>query len=338
MTFQMLGLTQRISREEAAIRELQAALDETKRGGLAEGAHIHIVHLSDAGTSLNLIKDAKGNGASVSVETCPHYLAFSAEEVKDGDTRFKCAPPIRDEVNRQKLWNALLEGHIDMLSSDHSPSIPELKLPEEGEFLRAWGGISSLQFVLPATWSSGLKYGITLNQLATWWCEKPTKLIGLQNKGTIVSGNHADFVVWDPNIEFTIDDSHVSFHKHPEKYWQLLLGEILCTVVASIPQKPAVKLSLLSKDANQLRSITVYLLTDQHQMGNCHAQSLSYATKFLTKRSKTRRKARIAAPSLRGMDTHSWFPDGYLLHSPSKTTGCFSFLELTEVTGDLLFP
>ncbi|KAG0474631.1 hypothetical protein HPP92_014317 [Vanilla planifolia] len=220
--------------EEAAIRELQAALDETKRGGLAEGAHIHIVHLSDAGTSLNLIKDAKGNGASVSVETCPHYLAFSAEEVKDGDTRFKCAPPIRDEVNRQKLWNALLEGHIDMLSSDHSPSIPELKLPEEGEFLRAWGGISSLQFVLPATWSSGLKYGITLNQLATWWCEKPTKLIGLQNKGTIVSGNHADFVVWDPNIEFTIDDSHVSFHKHPNisaYMGKRLSGKVLATFV-----------------------------------------------------------------------------------------------------------
>ncbi|PKA53019.1 allantoinase [Apostasia shenzhenica] len=174
--------TRPASWEEAAIKELQTAMVETKAGGPAEGARVHIVHLSDARISLDLIKDAKSTGSSVSVETCPHYLAFSAEEIREGDTRFKCAPPIRDEGNRQKLWEALLDGHIDLLSSDHSPSIPDLKLFEEGDFLRAWGGISSLQFVLPATWSSGMKHGITLNQLVQWWSERPAKLAGLEHK------------------------------------------------------------------------------------------------------------------------------------------------------------
>lgn len=132
-------------REEAAIRELLTVTMDTRAGGPASGAHLHVVHLSDASSSLDLIKKAKAGGDSITVETCPHYLAFSSEEIKDGDTRFKCAPPIRDAANREKLWEALMDGHIDMLSSDHSPTIPELKLLDDGDFLRAWGGISSLQ-------------------------------------------------------------------------------------------------------------------------------------------------------------------------------------------------
>ncbi|PVH36024.1 hypothetical protein PAHAL_7G340600 [Panicum hallii] len=200
--------------EESAIRDLQRAMKDTEAGGRSEGAHIHIVHLSDAKASLELMKDAKRTGASVTVETCPHYLAFSADEVPDGDTRFKCAPPIRDGMNRENLWKALLDGHIDMLSSDHSPSAPDLKLMEEGNFLKAWGGISSLQFVLPVTWSYGKKYGITLNQLAAWWSENPAKLAGQKNKGAILPGYHADIVVWKPEAQFELDDSHSVYHKH----------------------------------------------------------------------------------------------------------------------------
>uniref|UniRef100_A0A804N5S5 Allantoinase n=1 Tax=Zea mays TaxID=4577 RepID=A0A804N5S5_MAIZE len=111
--------------------------------------------------------DAKRSGASLSIETCPHYLTFSSEEVPDGDTRFKCSPPICGDTNRENLWKALLDGHIDMLSSDHSPSTPDLKLMEEGDFLRAWGGISSLQ-------------------------------------GAILPGYHADIVVWNPKQNFNL--------------------------------------------------------------------------------------------------------------------------------------
>lgn len=220
--------------EEAAIRELNVAMHDTRTGGPAEGAHVHIVHLSDAKASLDLIKDAKANGASVSVETCPHYLAFTAEEIADGDTRYKCAPPIRDAVNRQKLWEALKEGDIDMLSSDHSPSVPDLKLLDKGDFLKAWGGISSLQFVLPVTWSCGQKYGITLNQLTSWWSEKPARLAGQSLKGAITSGNDADFVIWQPEVGFEIDDNYVIYHKHPSISPYLgsrLSGLVLATFV-----------------------------------------------------------------------------------------------------------
>ncbi|EEE61915.1 probable allantoinase [Oryza sativa Japonica Group] len=220
--------------EEAAIKDLQRAMKDTEIGGRSEGAHIHIVHLSDAKTSLGLLKDAKQNGARVSVETCPHYLAFSAEEVPDGDTRFKCAPPIRDSTNRDNLWEALLDGHIDMLSSDHSPSAPDLKLMEEGNFLRAWGGISSLQFVLPVTWSHGKKYGISLNQLASWWSERPAMLAGLKKKGAVLPGYRADIVVWKPEAQFHLDDSHPVYHKHRNISAYLgkqLSGKILSTFV-----------------------------------------------------------------------------------------------------------
>ncbi|KAL3519737.1 hypothetical protein ACH5RR_017886 [Cinchona calisaya] len=220
--------------EEAAIKALLTVSKDTRTGGPAEGAHLHIVHLSDARSSLELIKEAKKSGDSVTVETCPHYLAFSAEEIPDGDTRFKCAPPIRDAANKEKLWAALTDGDIDMLSSDHSPSVPELKLFSEGDFLRAWGGISSLQFVLPVTWSYGQKYGITLAQLASWWSEKPAKLAGLSLKGAISIGYQADFVVWEPEAEFHLDENHPIYHRHPNISAYIgsrLSGKVLATFV-----------------------------------------------------------------------------------------------------------
>ncbi|URE15674.1 Amidohydrolase family [Musa troglodytarum] len=223
--------------EEAAIKDLLAVAQDTKPGGQAEGAHVHIVHLSDAKASLDLIKDEKRNGpngASISVETCPHYLAFAAEEIADGDTRFKCAPPIRDVTNRQNLWEALIDGHIDMLSSDHSPSVPELKLFDEGDFLRAWGGISSLQYVLPITWTYGQKYGVSFPQIATWWSERPAKLLGQKYKGAIISGNDADFAVWEPEVEFELDENYKTYHKHPNispYIGRRLSGKVLATFV-----------------------------------------------------------------------------------------------------------
>jgi allantoinase/DNA mismatch repair protein MutS2 len=220
--------------EESAIRDLRRAMKDTEVGGRSEGAHLHIVHLSDAETTLDLLKDAKQSGARLSIETCPHYLAFSAEEVPDGDTRFKCSPPIRNAANKENLWGALLDGHIDMLSSDHSPSTPDLKLMEEGNFMKAWGGISSLQFVLPVTWSHGKKYGITLNQLVSWWSEKPAELAGQKNKGAILPGYHADIVVWKPEAEFHLNDSHAVYHKHRNISAYLgkeLSGHVLSTFV-----------------------------------------------------------------------------------------------------------
>ncbi|XP_057471138.1 allantoinase-like, partial [Actinidia eriantha] len=174
---------------------------------------------------------AKSSGDSVTVETCPHYLAFLAEEIQDGDTRFKCDPPIRDTTNREQLWEALVDGNTDMLSIDHSPTVPELK---KLNFLKAWGGIFSLQFVLPVTWSYGRNYGVSLEQLASWWSEKPAKLAGLDLKGAIEIGNHADIAVWEPEAEFDLDDSHRIYLKRPSISAYMgsrLWGKVLATFV-----------------------------------------------------------------------------------------------------------
>ncbi|KAL5157281.1 Allantoinase [Glycine soja] len=218
--------------EEAAIKELVGVTKDTRKGGPLEGAHVHIVHLSDSSASLDLIKEAKSRGDSISVETCPHYLAFSSEEIPNGDTRFKCSPPIRDAYNREKLWGA--EGHIDLLSSDHSPTVPQLKLLEEGDFLKAWGGVTSLQFDLPVTWSYGKKHGLTLEQLSLLWSKKPATLAGLESKGAIAVGNHADIVVWKPEVEFDLNEDYPVFLKHPSLSAYMgrrLSGKVLETFV-----------------------------------------------------------------------------------------------------------
>ncbi|KAE8733247.1 Allantoinase [Hibiscus syriacus] len=194
------------SMEEAAIRELLTVTKDTSIGGRAEGAHLHVVHLSDA-----------------------------TEEIPDGDIRFKCAPPIRGAGNKEKLWNALMEGHIDMLSSDHSPPVPELKLLNDGNFLKAWGGMSLYRsFVLPVTWSYGQKFGITLEQLVSWWSEKPAKLARQHSKGSITIGNHADIVVWEPEVEFHLNEGHPMFVKNPSisaYIGKSLSGNVLATFV-----------------------------------------------------------------------------------------------------------
>ena len=193
---------------------------------------IHIAHLA-AADSAALVRDAKAKGKALSVETCPHYLSFAAEEIADGDTCFKCAPPIRSAKNRNALWAALLRGDIDILSSDHSPAPPALKMMEEGDFLRAWGGISSLQLGLSATWSAGRERGATLEQMARWWSERPAALTGLDAKGAIAVGKDADFVVWDPDAEVVLDGSHAIFHRHKVHPYQgrTLRGRVLATFV-----------------------------------------------------------------------------------------------------------
>ncbi|CAM6107609.1 unnamed protein product [Calypogeia fissa] len=224
------------SGEAEAVRQLVEVAEDTAPRGPAEGAHIHLVHLSDAGKTLSLVKDAKRKGYSFSVETCPHYLALTAEDVKAGDTRFKCNPPLRDAANRDKLWKALKEGSIDMLSSDHSPSPAEMKGLEHGDFLSAWGGISGLQFVLPVTWTAGKPYGITLEQISNWWSTFPAKVANLERKGAIQFGKDADFVVWDPESSFILDDGHTNHHKHELTPYsgRTLSGKVISTFVRGL--------------------------------------------------------------------------------------------------------
>jgi allantoinase len=143
-----------------------------------------------------VLQDAKAKGLPVTVETCVHYLNFAAEEIPLGDTRFKCAPPIRGVANREKLWDGLVAGALDIVSTDHSPAPPELKKVEEGDFLAAWGGISGLQYALAGTWDGMQKRGMTPSQLTALWSTAPAKLLGISHiTGELSEGKKADVVV-----------------------------------------------------------------------------------------------------------------------------------------------
>ncbi|MFZ0521217.1 MAG: allantoinase AllB [Candidatus Acidiferrales bacterium] len=176
-------------------------------------ARIHIVHLSSS-DALPVLQHARNEGAKVSVETCPHYLTFAVEEIADGATEFKCAPPIRERENREKLWEGLANGTIDFIATDHSPCPPAMRLPEEGDFLRAWGGIASLQLSLAAVWTEASSRGYAVTQIARWLCGGPARLAGLERKkGSIAPGCDADLVVWNPDEKFRVDPAQL-LHRH----------------------------------------------------------------------------------------------------------------------------
>jgi len=167
-------------------------------------AWVHVVHLSSS-DALPCLRRARAEGAKVTVETCPHYLTFTAEEIRDGATEFKCAPPVRRRVNREQLWQALADGSIDLVATDHSPCPPAMKCRETGDFMRAWGGIASLELSLPVMWTEARQRGAGVKQIARWLCAGPSRLAGLSRKGTIAVGCDADLVVWDPEAEFRVD-------------------------------------------------------------------------------------------------------------------------------------
>jgi len=177
------------------------------------GARVHVVHLSAAG-ALPTFRQARADGLPMTVETCPHYLCLTAEEVPDGATQFKCAPPIREAGNRESLWSGLAEGTIDCVVSDHSPCTPDLKRQDTGDFGQAWGGISSVQLLLPALWTEASKRGHTLDDLARWAAWGPAAVAGLAGKGAIAEGNDADFAVFAPEETFTVDPGALH-HRHP---------------------------------------------------------------------------------------------------------------------------
>lgn len=192
----------------------QAAIDLLIELSERTSARVHVVHLASA-DALASIGGARAKGLPLTVETCPHYLAFAAEDVADGDTALKCAPPIREGEHRERLWSALMDGVIDLIATDHSPAPAALKHIEDGDFLAAWGGIASLQIALPVVWTGAAARGIPLHRLAGWMSAAPARLAGLGGrKGVIAPGYDADLVIFDPDREMIVDSSRL-YHRHP---------------------------------------------------------------------------------------------------------------------------
>lgn len=186
--------------EEAELTAIEHVIAGVRR----TGARAHILHLS-AAAALVPLAAARAEGLPITVETCPHYLSFSAEQIADGATEFKCCPPIRDDRNRDALWQGLLDGIIDIVVSDHSPSTRELKLGHDGDFGAAWGGIAGLQVGLAAVWTEARRRGIRLETVVDWMSRRPADLVGLTHRGRIEVGSTADLCVFAPDETVTVD-------------------------------------------------------------------------------------------------------------------------------------
>ncbi len=172
---------------------------------------LHIVHLSTA-LALEELRAARAEGLPITVETCPHYLHFAAEEITDGATLLKCAPPIRSKNNQQLLWQGLRDGIIDIIVTDHSPCPPAMKQEESGRFDLAWGGIASLSLALSVIYTECFHRGFTLNDLVRWMSSGPATLAGLSHRaGALEAGRDANFVVFDTDAEFTVTTDRLHY-------------------------------------------------------------------------------------------------------------------------------
>lgn len=192
--------------EQSAIEQVIDAVRET-------GGRAHILHLSSA-AALGAIRAAKAEGLRLTVETCPHYLSFDEEHIPDGGTQYKCCPPIRDRANQELLWEALVDGTIDLVASDHSPSTAALKFAGDGDFELAWGGISGLELSFRAVWTGARARGIPLATVVRWMSTATSDLVGLSDRGRITVGAQADLLAFDPEATFVVDATSLA-HKNP---------------------------------------------------------------------------------------------------------------------------
>lgn len=201
----------------------------------------HIVHLS-AARALPSIRTARANGARLTVETCHHYLSIAAEDIPDAHTEYKCCPPIRARSNQELLWQAVCDGDINMVVSDHSPSTPGMKLltsgsKNRGDFLKAWGGISSVQFGLPLFWTNCQRYGLQIPDLVRLLCTEPAKMCGLDSvKGRLEVGYDGDVCVWDPEDTFTVTRDIIEFQNKANPYMdRKLRGVVHASFIRGYP-------------------------------------------------------------------------------------------------------
>jgi allantoinase len=194
------------------------------------GFRLHIVHLSTA-LALDELRTARAEGLPVTVETCPHYLHFAAEEIADGATLLKCAPPIRNKENQQQLWSGLRDGIIDMIVTDHSPCPPAMKGEESGRFDLAWGGIASLSVALSVIHTECRQRGLTLDDIVRWMSSAPAALAGLSHRaGSLAAGRDASFIIFDSDAEFTVTPDRLHYRHAISPYLnQALRGTVIAT-------------------------------------------------------------------------------------------------------------
>nr|WP_202512535.1 allantoinase AllB [Streptomyces sp. SID3343] len=217
--------------DEAETVAVGQLLETAKR----TGARVHVLHVSSADV-LPLLDAARADGIAVTAETCPHYLTLIAEGVPEGNTAFKCCPPIRSKDNRDRLWDGIRAGSFAAVVSDHSPCTADLKRLDAGDFALAWGGIASLQLGLPTVWTEARARGFALADVVALMSTGPARLAGLARKGAITPGHDADLVAFDPDAVFTVDATALH-HRNPVTPYagRELTGAIRTTWLAGAP-------------------------------------------------------------------------------------------------------
>ncbi len=225
-----------LSRPDAAET---AAIARLLDGARETGCRVHVLHLSSA-RALDLLADARAEGLPVTVETCPHYLCLAAEDIPDAAPEFKCCPPIRDEGNRAALWEALTDGVIDVVVSDHSPTTAAMKCAGDGDLQQAWGGISGLQVGFVAVADEALRRGIGLERVAAWMATGTADLVGLSRKGRIAVGADADLAVYDTAAPQVVEAGRLA-HRHPLSAYdgRPLAGAVTHALLRGEPVPPA---------------------------------------------------------------------------------------------------
>lgn len=175
------------------------------------GAKLHVVHVS-SGSGVAAAMTARAAGVDISIETCPHYLFFTDEDLETLGVVAKCAPPLRDAAEQGRLWEDLLDGRIDFVASDHSPTEPSMKI--EGDFRASWGGIAGVQSTLAVLLERGHNgRRLAVERVASLLAVKPVERFGIRGKGAMVVGNDADLLLLDPDGTYTLDAAML-FQRH----------------------------------------------------------------------------------------------------------------------------
>lgn len=196
---------------------------------LATSARVHICHASMPSIVEKVIS-ARLRGAKVTVETCPHYLIFTTDDLKRLGAVLKCTPPVRSMDDAEGMWEMVINGGVDMIGSDHSPSTTAQK---SGDFWRAWGGTNGVQTMLSFLFSEGvLKRGMPVERLCSLICANPAKIFGLPQKGRIDVGYNADIAILDPNEQWQITPDNLLYkNKHTPYMGMVLTGRVKTTIV-----------------------------------------------------------------------------------------------------------
>ena len=215
--------------ERRAIERLGEAARET-------GARVHVVHASSS-AAVTAVLRARDRGAHMTVATCPHYLAFTADDVERVGPALKCAPPIRDDSSRERLWQHVLAGEIDLVASDHSPCTADLKVRGDDDIWEAWGGVTGIQSLLPVMLTEGVhRRGLRLAALARLLAGAPARLLGLwPRKGAIAAGAHADLALVDLEREWTFAPEQLQARSGLSPYvGRSFRGQVVRTLVRGV--------------------------------------------------------------------------------------------------------